>query len=238
MEKLFSPLFFAYAPLSCFSLYPYVGNLQGPPFSLFHLLVPSLSHTSLDHSDYIRREGAPSVSQSTSPIKKKKKLLYLEQEGCFGNPLLWVECEYSVTESPIGNTSSRWRKISPILLGSDIWHTSGLPSIVFNYDLACRAMLSLCFFFFFFITPPFSPSPTNYTVDRCRVALTDWPTRLGLFFSPCFWSSQHKLPSDGHDNTLFFFFSLSPLALSLSSEWLWDMRVRSSSCSQSCLMNG
>ncbi len=86
--------------------------------------------------------------------KKKKKLLYLEQEGCFGNPLLWVECEYSVTESPIGNTSSRWRKISPILLGSDIWHTSGLPSIVFNYDLACRAMLSL---FIFFHNPPFSP---------------------------------------------------------------------------------
>lgn len=34
--------------------------LQSPrsfSFSLLHLLVPSLSHTSLDHSDYIRREN-------------------------------------------------------------------------------------------------------------------------------------------------------------------------------------
>lgn len=66
-------------------------------------------------------------------------------------------------------------------------------------------MLPLCFFFFFlfFSIAPFSPSLTNYTVDRCRVVLTDWPTRLCLFFSPCFWSAQHKLPGDGHDNSFF-----------------------------------
>ncbi len=67
--KAFFPLILHLCNPSLASLFIHMLSISKvPPFSLFHLLVPSLSHTWLDHFDYFRREGAPSVSQSTSLI--------------------------------------------------------------------------------------------------------------------------------------------------------------------------
>lgn len=165
------------------------------PLHSIHLLAISkiLSLYSLDHADYIRRESCESVGQSTSPIKKKSVVFRMEEVG-------WE----SIIVSGV-RLLRRWvryrRKISSVLSGSDVWSTSGPPSIVFNYSfnhgLPRAERHQRCVF-------PWPPSTsTNYTVDRCRVALTDWPTRFYLFFPRGSGTLGTSSPGAGHDSDFF-----------------------------------
>ncbi len=150
-----------------------------------------------------------------------------------------MECEYSVTEGPIGSTSSRWRKLAQsfeLWYMAHIWGCRPLFSIMTLSMSSCVPSNAPPLFFFFSITGVLSLSDQLHS-GQVSCTLTDWPPS-SVYFSRRASGAHHKLPGDGHDNTLFFLFP--PLSLSLVVIWVtmrhWGWEVHH--CSQSCLMNG
>lgn len=154
--SFFSFWFFTYASSPFFPPLCTPSICWQSPRSLTHSL--SLSLSLFTRSFWLHPKGAPSVRQSTSPIKKKAVVFRME-----GGGLGIHYCEWSVTAqsvSPIGNTGGKLARCFRALMYEA--HLGRLP-LFSNYSLRAASRVPSDAGSLFFRSPPSLRPITQWT---------------------------------------------------------------------------